>query len=177
MVLLSTCLLTSAITVVQHGSTNSPATGWGRDIVVGGPVSLNPTSPLFSYGKQLTSAASMFATWINEVRGGIAIGGERHPVRFVFVDDANHVEQTLNATRYAITIHNADFIVGGYSTRLTMGVSKMCKAQNKIMLSAGSGVPTVFQASTTSVLCNGGKHAVESGRLSRRHRRCSRCNR
>lgn len=141
------CCAASALQIdtVSYGTVAPDS--WGRDILIAGPASLRETSPLYPFGQQLKNAASLFSKWVNVEHGGVNVGGTRHAVRFTFIDDGNSVEQTLNATRYAIDSLNADFIFGGYSTRLTMGVSLLCLERNKILQSAGSGVPAVFRAS------------------------------
>jgi len=123
-----------------------PTAEWGRDIVIAGPVSLLDDSPHYHYGRQLVQAASFFASWLNLERGGILLHGRRHAVRLHFLDDGGSVEQTANATSYALGALGADFILSGYSAPLAMAASLVCKQHGKLMLSAGTNSPEVFQA-------------------------------
>ncbi|KAL1529634.1 hypothetical protein AB1Y20_000576 [Prymnesium parvum] len=128
----------------------TPKPGWGREIVIAGPLPLHEGVSIYESGKQLRFAAEMFAHWVNSERGGIVINGTRHAVRIVFYDGSDSEEQTHNATLHAILDLKADFILGGVSTRLTTGVSLLCKQYKKIMLSAGSHTPSVFALSNYS---------------------------
>ncbi|KAL1499212.1 hypothetical protein AB1Y20_013719 [Prymnesium parvum] len=128
----------------------TPQPGWGPDIVLAGPLTLQEEQDTYEASKQLRFAAEMFTIWVNSEKGGVVLNGVRHAVRVVFYDDENSIEMTSNVTLHAINVLKADAILGGVSTRLTTVVSSLCAQHGKLLLSAGAHTPSLFSSSNLS---------------------------
>ena len=48
------------------------------EIILAGPQSLDPTDKWYAYSVELTRAAQLFCDWLNNEKGGIAVGGSRN---------------------------------------------------------------------------------------------------
>ena len=116
-------------------------------ITIAGPSSLLASSSYYAYGVSMRQAAFLFADWLNLERGGVNLGGKRHYLKFVFIDDASTSTQTTDATLAACSEDGAaaDFIFGGYSTGTSIYAAQAAYSQSKLMLSAGAGSGIVFQ--------------------------------
>ena len=63
-------------------------------------------------------AMQMFADMVNE-KGGLHVGGMRYAVHFSWVSDGSSIPQVANATAHVIRDHDADYIIGPFSSGMT----------------------------------------------------------
>ena len=107
----------------------------GSTIVVGASVSL--TGSLKDEGRSTSRGYRMWLDWVT-ARGGIVVGGVRHPVRLVLRDDESRPEQAAQLARALVTEEHAQFLLGPYGSAATATVAAVAE-QARIPLVEGNG--------------------------------------
>ena len=89
-----------------------------------------------------------YDTWlrgVNEVRGGIEIGGERYRAEIVYYDDESDADTAANLVQRLIDEDGVDFLLGPYSSSLTTSTSAIAEAADVIMVEGTGTSDTMFE--------------------------------
>lgn len=96
----------------------------------------------FTQGEGHWNGATLAAEEIND-KGGILLGGTRHPVELVKTDSNEFlsIPDATNAMELAITRHNVNFLTGGFRTEAVLVMQDIAMDYKKIFMGCGAAHP------------------------------------
>src|SRR6202521_4137757 len=136
----SALLVVALVTALGCGGTTAePATG--SAIILGAPLgltgSLNKESELTKQGYEL------WHDWIN-ARGGIVVGGVKHPVTIKYYDDTSNANQSAVFMQKLITDDKANFLLGPYGSAATATDAAIAEQNQIPMVEANGAAQSIF---------------------------------
>ena len=123
-------------------STSTPESCAGT-IVLGAAVS--ETGRFAREGKDTRQGYGVWADWVNEEYGGINVGGDHYLVELIQYDDEGDADTAANLVERLITEDEVDFLLGPYSSGLTMGTSAIAEKYGVIMVEGNGASETIFE--------------------------------
>ena len=96
-------------------------------------------------GKDTRQGYNTWLDWVNNEYGGIKVGDECYNVEIVFYDDEGDPDTAANLTEKLITDDEVDFLLGPYSSGLTMAASAISEKYNKIMIEGNGASESLFE--------------------------------
>jgi len=95
-------------------------------------------------GKSTKEGYELWAKKVNE-EGGIDVGGTKRKVEITYYDDQSKPETAIKLTQRLISEDNVDFLLGPYSSGLTIATSAIAAQYKKIMFAGGAAANSVFE--------------------------------
>jgi branched-chain amino acid transport system substrate-binding protein len=86
----------------------------------------------------------LWAQAVNEA-GGIAVGGKKHPVKLVYADAQSNPSQGAAAAERLITQEQVDFILGPYSSGVTIAVAPVVEKYKVPMITGSAESPMIWR--------------------------------
>ena len=83
--------------------------------------------------------------WINEVQGGVKVGGKRVPLEYKLYDNESKKEGATSLIERLVTVDKADAIIAPYSAGLTMAGAPIAEKYRKVYLSHGGSSNRIFE--------------------------------
>ncbi|MDH3540967.1 MAG: amino acid ABC transporter substrate-binding protein [Acidimicrobiia bacterium] len=123
-------------------STSTPESCAGT-IVLGAAVS--ETGRFSREGKDTRQGYATWVDWLNEEYGGINVGGDRYLVELIQYDDEGDADTAANLVERLITEDEVDFLLGPYSSGLTMGTSAIAERYGVLMVEGNGASETIFE--------------------------------
>jgi len=108
------------------------ADGFDGTIVLGAAVS--ETGKYAREGEDTRQGYAIWLDWVNNEYGGIQVGDQRYRVELVMYDDESDPDTAANLVEKLITEDEVDFLLGPYSSGLTMAASATAEAYGMIMV-------------------------------------------
>ena len=124
-------------------SPETAAGGFAGTIRLG--AALSETGKYSVEGKDSRQGYDTWVRWVNEVYGGIEIGGERYRAEIVYYDDESDADTAANLVQRLIDEDEVDFLLGPYSSSLTTGTSAIAEANNVLMVEGNGTSDTMFE--------------------------------
>lgn len=112
-------------------------------IVLGAAVS--ETGKYAREGKDTSQGYNTWLDWVNNEYGGIDVGGERYKVEIVFYDDEGDPDTAANLVERLITEDEVDYLLGPYSSGLTMSTSAIAEKYGVIMVEGNGASESIFE--------------------------------
>ena len=112
-------------------------------IKMGGPISLSG-----KYAKEGQQGFWGFQTaikWVNEVYGGVSVGGEKRPVEYVYYDDESKKENVTSLVERLITVDGVKFLFAPYSSGLTLAGAPIADQYKALYMSHGGASDRIFE--------------------------------
>ena len=106
---------------------------------------LSETGKYSVEGKDSRQGYDTWLRWVNEVYGGIRVGGQRYRAEIVYYDDESDADTAGNLTQRLIDDDRVDFLLGPYSSGLTTGTSAIAEANNVLMVEGNGTSDTMFE--------------------------------
>jgi len=136
-------------------------------INVGFLISEPPSSIFRDISVQMERSFLLFCDWLNGERGGVRVGGRNYAFRVSFVDYSSTVAGvgaalgelaaaegavcTVNGTNDTSWHHGRyDFVIGPYSSTLTLGAARATGAAGQLMLAPAATIGRVLALSPLS---------------------------
>ena len=123
-------------------STNTPD-GCAGTVVFGAAVS--ETGRFSREGKDTRQGYGVWADWVNEEYGGIKVGSDRYLVELIQYDDEGDADTAANLVERLITEDEVDFLLGPYSSGLTMGTSAIAEKYGVLMVEGNGASESIFE--------------------------------
>ena len=95
-------------------------------------------------GKSIKEGYELWAKKVNE-EGGVDVGGTKRKVEIVYYDDQSKPETAIKLTQRLISEDEVDFLLGPYSSGLTIATSAIAAQYKKIMFAGGAAATSVFE--------------------------------
>lgn len=111
-------------------------------IVLGAAVS--ETGRYTREGKDTRQGYDLWADWVNNEYGGIKVGDERYNVEIIYYDDEGDADTAANLVERLITEDEVDFLLGPYSSGLTMSTSAIAERYGVIMVEGNGASEDIF---------------------------------
>ena len=121
----------------------APAGEFAGTVKIG--AALSETGKFSVEGKDSRQGYDAWVTWVNDVYGGINLGGERYMAEIVYYDDESDADTAANLTQKLIDEDEVDFLLGPYSSGITTGSSAIAEANNVIMVEGNGTSDTMFE--------------------------------
>jgi branched-chain amino acid transport system substrate-binding protein len=112
-------------------------------IVLGAAVS--ETGKYAREGKDTRQGYLTWLEWVNEEYGGIKVGEDRYQVEIVFYDDEGDPDTAANLVERLVTEDEVNFLLGPYSSGLTMSTSAIAEKYGMIMVEGNGASETIFE--------------------------------
>ena len=106
---------------------------------------LSETGKYAVEGKDSRQGYDTWLRWVNGMRGGIEIDGERYRAEIVYYDDESDADTAAELVQRLIDEDGVDFLLGPYSSSLTTGTSAIAEAADVIMVEGTGTSDTMFE--------------------------------
>lgn len=83
--------------------------------------------------------------WVNNEYGGIKVGDQRCKVEIIYYDDESNPDTSAKLYEKLITEDKVDFLLGPYSSGITMGTSAIAEKYGVIMVEAHGASEELFE--------------------------------
>lgn len=112
-------------------------------IVLGAAVS--ETGKYSREGKDTRQGYNTWLEWVNHEYGGIKVGDDRYEVEIVYYDDEGDPDTAANLVERLITEDEVDFLLGPYSSGLTMSTSAIAEKYGMVMVEGNGASESIFE--------------------------------
>lgn len=96
-------------------------------------------------GKDTRQGYNLWLDWVNNEYGGIKVGDERYQVEIVYYDDEGDPDTAANLVERLITEDEVDYLLGPYSSGLTMSTSAIAEKYGVIMVEGNGASESIFE--------------------------------
>ena len=97
-----------------------------------------PSSGAFSKEGQLALKGALAAVkWVNEVYGGVKVGGKRVPIEVKYYDDESKRDLVISLYERLITVDKVHFLLGTYTSTLVMAVAPVAEKYGMVFVNWG----------------------------------------
>jgi branched-chain amino acid transport system substrate-binding protein len=96
-------------------------------------------------GKDTRQGYDLWADWVNNEYGGINIAGDRYGVEIVYYDDEGDADTAANLVERLITEDKVDYLLGPYSSGLTLATSAIAEKYGIIMVEGNGASESIFE--------------------------------
>lgn len=96
-------------------------------------------------GKDVRQGYNVWLDWVNNEHGGIKVGNDCYNVDIVFYDDEGDPDTAANLVERLITEDEVDFLLGPYSSGLTMSTSAIAEKYGMIMVEGNGASEGIFE--------------------------------
>jgi branched-chain amino acid transport system substrate-binding protein len=139
----TTTAATPTETTAGSTDTTEAAMEFAGTIVFGAAVS--DTGTYAREGQDTRQGYDLWLDWVNNEYGGIKVGDDRYEVEIVYYDDEGDSDTAANLVERLITEDEVDFLLGPYSSGLTMSTSAIAEKYNVIMVEGNGASETIFE--------------------------------
>lgn len=112
-------------------------------IVLGAAVS--ETGKYAREGKDTRQGYNTWLDWVNNEYGGIKVGDKCYNVDIVYYDDEGDPDTAANLVERLITEDEVDYLLGPYSSGLTMATSAIAEKYGVIMVEGNGASESIFE--------------------------------
>jgi ABC-type branched-subunit amino acid transport system substrate-binding protein len=127
-------------------------------IEIGTALTLTCCSKYHRLGKVLRRGYEIYVNWVNTERGGVDLGGVKHNLKLVMVDDHSDVDRVSAITEYLTDKRGIRLLLSPYSSTLTEPAAVMAHDYGAVLVASASsntGVfarrPTIFGFQTPTI--------------------------
>ena len=96
-------------------------------------------------GQDTRQGYDLWLDWVNHENGGIHVGDESYQVEIVYYDDEGDPDTAASLVEKLITEDEVDFLLGPYSSGLTMSTSAIAEKYNVIMVEGNGASESIFE--------------------------------
>lgn len=116
--------------------------GCADTIVLGAAVS--ETGNYAREGKDTRQGYNTWLSWVNDEYGGIKVGDTCYNVEIIYYDDEGDPDTAANLVERLITEDEVDYLLGPYSSGLTMSTSAIAEKYGVIMVEGNGASEDIF---------------------------------
>ncbi|MCA9951178.1 MAG: amino acid ABC transporter substrate-binding protein [Anaerolineales bacterium] len=128
---------------MEEESSEEAASDFAGTIVLGAAVS--ETGNYAREGKDTRQGYNTWLDWVNNEYGGIKVGDERYNVEIVYYDDEGDPDTAANLVERLITEDEVNYLLGPYSSGLTMSTSAIAEKYGTIMVEGNGASESIFE--------------------------------
>jgi branched-chain amino acid transport system substrate-binding protein len=131
------------LALVLLGATGLQAAQGPETIKIGGPISLS--GKYAKEGEQGYWGVRTAIQWVNEVYGGVSVGGQKVPLTYVHYDDESKKENVTSLVERLITVDGVKFLLAPYSSGLTLAGAPVAEQYQALYMSHGGASDRIFE--------------------------------
>lgn len=117
--------------------------GGEESVIIGHPICLSGTHA--KAGEQAYGGVQACIEWVNEVHGGVDIGGEQFPLEYISYDCESKKETVTSLIERLITVNHVDFILAPYSSGLTLAGAPVAEQYGVVYMDHGGASDRIFE--------------------------------
>ncbi len=125
-----------------EGSETNEQVDFDGTIKVG--AALSETGKFSVEGADSRRGYDTWAQWVN-TNGGIEVGDKVYDVEIIYYDDESDADTAANLTTKLIDQDKVDFLLGPYSSGLTVGASAIAEKNNVLMIEGNGTANSMFE--------------------------------
>jgi branched-chain amino acid transport system substrate-binding protein len=118
------------------------ATDFAGTILIGAAVS--ETGRYAQQGQDVREGYDLWVDFINNEYGGIKVGDDRYRVEIIYYDDESDADTATNLIERLISQDQVQFLLGPYSSGLTMGTSAIAEQHNVLFIEGNGASESIF---------------------------------
>jgi branched-chain amino acid transport system substrate-binding protein len=118
-------------------------------IVLGAAVS--DTGKYAREGQDTRQGYDLWLDWVNNEYGGIHVGDQVYNVEIVYYDDEGDPDTAANLVERLITEDEVNFLLGPYSSGLTMSTSAIAEKYGMIMVEGNGASESIFERGFSNI--------------------------
>jgi branched-chain amino acid transport system substrate-binding protein len=118
-------------------------------IVLGAAVS--ETGRFAREGKDTRQGYNTWLDWVNNEYGGIKVGDDRYQVEIVYYDDEGDPDTAASLVERLITEDEVDYLLGPYSSGLTMSTSAIAEKYGIVMVEGNGASESIFERGFSNI--------------------------
>lgn len=107
-------------------------------------VSVALTGNFANLGKLELNGLQLWADYVNQ-HGGIDVGGNKLPVKLIYLDDQSDTTTSTRLTQRLITQDKVDFLVGPYSSGITQATTAIAERYKVITVAPLANAPDLYK--------------------------------
>lgn len=96
-------------------------------------------------GQDTRQGYDLWLDWVNNEYGGVKVGDHRYEVEIVYYDDEGDPDTAASLVEKLVTEDEVDYLLGPYSSGLTMSTSAIAEKYNVIMVEGNGASETIFE--------------------------------
>jgi len=132
------------ISLILFGFMAAPGVAAAADkIVIGHPACLS--GKYAKAGEQAVGGIKACINWINDVYGGVSVGGEKMPIEYKYYDCESSKEPVTSLTGRLITVDKVDVVFAPYSSGLTLRGAPVAESHQMLYMDHGGANNKIFQ--------------------------------
>jgi len=112
-------------------------------ILIGGPISIS--GKYAKEGGQCLWGIQAGVKWVNEVYGGIKIGGKKVPMEYKYYDDESKKELVTSFIERAITVDKVHAVISPYSSGLVLSGAPVAEKYGVVYMNQGGASDRIHQ--------------------------------
>lgn len=112
-------------------------------VTIGAPIS--ETGRFAREGTWNQRGYDLWKEWVNTEYGGIKLGEQRCEAKLIYYDDESDPDTSAKLIERLITEDKVDFLLGPYSSTITLGTSAIAEKYGVIMVEAHGASETLFE--------------------------------
>ena len=143
LLILGLALAGCADTAAPDDSGEEEAAEFAGTIRLGAAVS--DTGKYAREGQDTRQGYNLWLDWVNSEYGGIKVGDDRYQVEIIYYDDEGDPDTAANLVEKLITEDEVDFLLGPYSSGLTMSTSAIAEKYGVIMVEGNGASESIFE--------------------------------
>jgi branched-chain amino acid transport system substrate-binding protein len=115
---------------------------WAQDTLkIGAAVSL--TGAQSRFGNMVKNGYELWKDYVNE-KSGIDVGGKKYKVAIIYYDDQSDPQVSAKLTEKLITEDKVQFLLGPYSSGITLATSAIAEKYNMINMACTANADSVY---------------------------------
>lgn len=96
-------------------------------------------------GEQAVNGIKACIDWVNNVYGGVKVGGEKVPLEYKYYDSESKKESVTSLIGRLITVDKVDVVFSAYSSGLTLRGAPVAESQQKLYMDHGGANNKIFR--------------------------------
>ena len=96
-------------------------------------------------GAQAVSGARAIVDWVNDVHGGVDVGGTKVKLEYKYYDCESKQESVTSLIERLITVNKVDFLMAPYSSGLTLSGAPVAERYGVIYMDHGGASDRIFE--------------------------------
>jgi len=116
-----------------------------QPIRFGTPLTLHPFGANYQLSRGMRKSYEIFFKWLNSERGGICVGGVRHPADITLIDYYANSSIVSQIARYPINDLNISFLLAPYGTKLTEQLAIEANKSDTVVVAGAAATARVFE--------------------------------
>ena len=109
--------------------------------------SISKNGCYISEGKRVIEGYNLWVDKVNN-EGGLKVGDKQYPVRIIYYDDKSNKEKVRENIARFINEDKVDFLLGPYSSGLTLAASEIAEQYGKILVETCGASEVIFSKNT-----------------------------